>query len=273
MALALVVFVIGVSMSGVMAQPAMAQTNTTANVSIHDFYFLPFRMYVSTGTTVEWTNMGTMVHTVTSATGAFNSGNIVPGGTYSHTFTVPGTYLYYCIYHRAIGMYGYVIVTGTGTGGTANLALNRPAVASSSQPGFPASNATDGNTATEWRSAQLPAWMYVDFGRSVIVNRVILRWAAEGSHGPFAIYAYSGFGFWYRVAVGFHGTVADQAVFFRPVVTRYLLLYNFSGTSTTVGLREFEAYGYGFGGVIIPFGGPAQAPSSESLPRDLPVLQ
>lgn len=273
MALALVVLAVGVSMSGVAAQPAQAQAATMVNVGIHDFYFLPFRVYVPVDTTVQWTNMGTMVHTVTSATGAFNSGNVMPGQTYSHTFAVPGTYLYYCIYHRAIGMYGYVIVSGINAGGRGNLALHQPAVASSSQVGFPASNATDGSLTTEWRSAQLPAWIYVDFGRYVIVNRVVLRWNAEGTNGPFAIYAWSGFGFWYRVGSGFHGALMDQSVFIRPVATRYLLVYNFTGTSMTTGLRELEAYGLGLGTVIIPYGGPAQAPSPDTMPRDLPVLQ
>ena len=41
----------------------------------------------------------------------FDSGLISPGKDYSHTFTVPGTYKYFCIPHEAVGMLGTVIVS------------------------------------------------------------------------------------------------------------------------------------------------------------------
>jgi len=45
-----------------------------------------------------------VAHTVTSKTvptgaSSFNSGEMLPGATFTYTFTVPGTYSYYCIYH------------------------------------------------------------------------------------------------------------------------------------------------------------------------------
>ena len=58
--------------------------------------------------TVVWTNNDSSPHTVTSNTGAFSSGNLAPGQTYSYTFTAPGTYEYHCTYHP--WMVGTVVV-------------------------------------------------------------------------------------------------------------------------------------------------------------------
>ncbi len=65
--------------------------------------------------TVEWIDEDHTAeyHTVTStlastAPGYFDSGNLSPGGSWTHTFDTPGTYTYYCIYHG--WMKGEVIV-------------------------------------------------------------------------------------------------------------------------------------------------------------------
>ncbi|HEY7146419.1 MAG TPA: discoidin domain-containing protein [Streptosporangiaceae bacterium] len=68
---------------------------------------------------------------------------------------------------------------GGGSGcGTANLALHRPATASSTQNGsFPAADATDGNTGTRWSSAfSDPQWLEVDLGSAQQVCQVVLDW-------------------------------------------------------------------------------------------------
>ena len=41
----------------------------------------------------------------------FDSGAVEEEGTFSHTFTVKGTYKYVCVYHEAMGMVGTVIVS------------------------------------------------------------------------------------------------------------------------------------------------------------------
>jgi plastocyanin len=59
--------------------------------------------------TVVWSNNDTVIHTVTSTDGSYNSGTIFSGQDWSHTFTQPGTYSYYfCQYHP--WMKGTVIV-------------------------------------------------------------------------------------------------------------------------------------------------------------------
>jgi len=47
-------------------------------------------------------------HTVTARDNSFNSGNIKPGGSWTYTFTTPGNFSYYCLYHS--WMKGTVIV-------------------------------------------------------------------------------------------------------------------------------------------------------------------
>jgi plastocyanin len=68
---------------------------------------------IGVNNTVIWANDDVAVHTVTSSTipaGAqsFDDGSLSPGSTFSVTFTVPGTYQYYCSIHP--WMTGTVIV-------------------------------------------------------------------------------------------------------------------------------------------------------------------
>ena len=61
--------------------------------------FTPETITVTAGTTITWTNNDGIIHTVTSDTGLFDSGNIANKGTYSFKFNAAGTYLYHCIVH------------------------------------------------------------------------------------------------------------------------------------------------------------------------------
>ena len=79
--------------------------------------YTPPAVVVTAGTTVEWENADTVVHTVTSGTsdgttarpdGIFDSGNIARGERFSITFAEPGQFDYYCAPHP--WMKGRVIV-------------------------------------------------------------------------------------------------------------------------------------------------------------------
>ena len=71
-----------------------------ASVEIADMAFTPGDLTVNVGDTVTWTNADPgMVHTVTSTSGAFDSGDLDEGESYSVTFTAPGTYAYLCTPH------------------------------------------------------------------------------------------------------------------------------------------------------------------------------
>jgi plastocyanin len=78
--------------SGVRAQAAM-------DVPIQAFVFQPAAIVVPVGTTVTWTNLDPVDHTVTDVNGSYDSGLFGEAGTWSMTFTMPGTYTYYCIPH------------------------------------------------------------------------------------------------------------------------------------------------------------------------------
>lgn len=80
-----------------------------ANVSIHDFAFIPGQLAIAAGDTVVWTNEDGTDHTVTADDGSFDSGAFGQGGTSSRTFTLSGTFPYHCDIHPE--MTGTVTVT------------------------------------------------------------------------------------------------------------------------------------------------------------------
>jgi len=97
----------------VVAPNAGAQSQKVVTVSIRDFYFEPSQLIIEPGTTVRWVNEGATQHTVfaTSPAGAFLSGALNPGESFTYTFpqrfprpspdsTVqPGTFRYICEIH------------------------------------------------------------------------------------------------------------------------------------------------------------------------------
>jgi len=68
----------------------------------------PNPVAIKVGDSLTWTNNDTRNHTMTENTGAWNSGNIAPGQTYTLAFTTKGTFTYHCNLHS--GMSGTVNV-------------------------------------------------------------------------------------------------------------------------------------------------------------------
>ncbi len=68
-------------------------------VSIDNFVFTPTETQVSAGTTVTWTNNDDIPHTVVDADHKWKSSALDTGDKFSHTFTEPGTYEYFCSLH------------------------------------------------------------------------------------------------------------------------------------------------------------------------------
>jgi plastocyanin len=105
------------------------QAATVVRMGFHSFE--PAQTTIAVGQTVEWANDSMLWHTVTCdpalakrpedaalppGAARFDSGKVDAGHRFSHTFTVPGTYRYFCQPHELNGMVGEVKVTGAGGG-------------------------------------------------------------------------------------------------------------------------------------------------------------
>lgn len=76
--------------------------------------YLPSKLTIAIGSTITWQNESGVIHTVTSGnpddgpSGTFDSGILMEGDTFSHTFSEAGQYDYFCTVHP--WMTGIVIV-------------------------------------------------------------------------------------------------------------------------------------------------------------------
>ena len=117
---------------GVPAQPGTGTLSTqqqsarrAAVVQIETDGFQPAKVTVAPGQAVEWKNDTGDPHTVTLVPDKalvksdaslprnaqpFDSGTISAGMTFTHAFTAPGIYRYFCTLHEGNGMVGEVIV-------------------------------------------------------------------------------------------------------------------------------------------------------------------
>ncbi|HKW05763.1 MAG TPA: plastocyanin/azurin family copper-binding protein [Nitrososphaerales archaeon] len=72
-------------------------------------------LVIGQNNTVTWQNNDSAHHTVTTNSApsgaSFSSGDISAGDCFTHTFTTPGTYEYYCTYHS--WMKGIIVVEGS----------------------------------------------------------------------------------------------------------------------------------------------------------------
>jgi len=109
----------GASASG--AEPAttasasVAPTGVVVPVVALDNSFRPQQLEVHVGDTVSWENRGNNDHNVLSVeTGEWGAEvtDFAPGATYTHVFTEPGVYAYYCSIHGSAqaGMTGTITV-------------------------------------------------------------------------------------------------------------------------------------------------------------------
>lgn len=74
--------------------------------------FTPATQTVAAGEIVQWTNTGTVVHTVTfDAYPYLSDPTLAPGGSWEVKITKAGTYPYHCTIHA--GMDGTLVVTAS----------------------------------------------------------------------------------------------------------------------------------------------------------------
>ncbi len=101
-----ILFALALSAS-VAAGDRQATPNT---ITVDNFSFNAPVLTVSAGTTVTWVNQDDVPHKIVSTDKKFSSPVLDTGGRFSHTFTAPGTYEYFCSIHPT--MTGKVVVKG-----------------------------------------------------------------------------------------------------------------------------------------------------------------
>ena len=106
---------------------AVSGPTVVASSNCATFCFVPAGLTVAVGQTVTWVNRTGAPHNVTRCTPAacngasggtgtdttFTAGDIgaASGATFRHTFTAPGTYVYWCTIHGYALMHGTITVT------------------------------------------------------------------------------------------------------------------------------------------------------------------
>jgi len=124
-----------------------------------------------------------------------------------------------------------------------NLALNKPAFASSTSGGEP-DLVTDGNSGSRWSSNQSDnEWIYIDLGQQQVVNGVKLNW--EEAYGrSFKIQVSDDAKNWKDVYETEEGHTGIQQITFDEEKARYVrMLGQQRGTGWGYSLWDFEVYG------------------------------
>ncbi len=101
-----------------LAAPGAVHSQQPPPVAIQNFEFRPvtLRVTIRSGETrqeVRWVNNGSVAHTVTADRGAFNSGQLAPGDTFSFAFAAAGTFDYHCENHPT--MKGQLVIEVEGS--------------------------------------------------------------------------------------------------------------------------------------------------------------
>lgn len=80
--------------------PARAEA-ATQHVAMENYAYSPSSLTIQVGDTVTWTNHDQAPHNVVTTSGpaSLQSPMLAQGESWSFTFTVPGTYSYYCTVH------------------------------------------------------------------------------------------------------------------------------------------------------------------------------
>jgi plastocyanin len=84
--------------TGAQETPVMGGTHMTIQNVLYQYA----TMRVRVGTTLTWTNMDTVSHSVTFTNDMKDSGLLAQGQSFKYTFSTPGTYQYSCTIHPSM---------------------------------------------------------------------------------------------------------------------------------------------------------------------------
>jgi plastocyanin len=129
--------------AGILATLAVgpAARGATHTVDIAGFAFSPSTLTIAVGDTVTWTNSHSEAHTATASGGAFDSGTLNPGQSFSFTFTAAGSFPYVCNFHPEM--------TGTITVQAAAAGSPTPTQAAAASPAATTAATQVPNTSTD----------------------------------------------------------------------------------------------------------------------------
>jgi len=156
---------IGLVFAAAVVAPLAAAPTTRAaeqSVAVTDGAFGPATLTIAVGDTVTWTNTDDSPHTVTAEGGAFDSGNLDEGLSFSFTFTEPGTYTYVCNYHDE--MRATIVVEAASAPAAPSTTNAAPSAAPATAPATDAAHAGEGHAAGQPDTAlpapaEIAAWL------------------------------------------------------------------------------------------------------------------
>ncbi len=182
----------------------------------------------------------------TTSGGPYTTLASLSGTSYTNTGLAIGTTYYYVV--SAVNAAGEssnsIPVGATALFPPVNLALNKPVTVSSTQSGYPGSNAVDGNTTTRWSSAfSDPQWIYVDLQGTYNINEVLLNWESAYASN-FLIQVSSDATNWTTIYSTTNGDGGIEDLTGLSGTGRYVMMYGTKrGTVYGYSLWEFEIFG------------------------------
>ncbi|HYM50010.1 MAG TPA: cupredoxin domain-containing protein [Candidatus Limnocylindrales bacterium] len=84
------------------AAPAASPVAAAPLITAVNFSFQPQTLAVPVGTAVTFRNDDGATHTFTANGGAFDSGRVSPGQTFTHTFASAGAFAFHCAIHPSM---------------------------------------------------------------------------------------------------------------------------------------------------------------------------
>jgi len=128
----------------------------------------------------------------------------------------------------------------------ANLALGKPASASSTNGSNTPSKAVDGNTTTFWRSGSLSsttiAWLNVDLGSTQNIGRVVVKWRGNYYAKRYQIEVSTTGSNYTTVYTDNAGNGGTDNIVFPTVAARYVEVWITRNNTSSERIDEFEIY-------------------------------
>ncbi len=198
--------------------------------------------------------------------------------SFSNTGLASSTTYYYRVRaYNGGGDSGYsndANATTQSSGGTANLALNRPVTASGYyDAAHSPEKAVDGDLSKYWRSQTLSSsnqigWLQVDLQSEQTLGRAVVRWKDNYFARTYQVQVSNDAANWITVYTNNTGAAGVQDFTFPAALGRYVRLYCTVKNKSSYRVIEFEVYSGG-----LSKNGGAEESTPELLPREITLRQ